>query len=403
MRILIASHHVEIVGGAETYLRAVIREFIRLGHSIGILCNDEYSNRTNSVTEDFPDLPIWRTANCSSVNLFREIKGWQPDVVYAHSAFPEELEDLLFDSYPIVLFAHNYFGTCISGTKCHSRRQWRPCDRTLGVGCLGCYLPLGCGGNNPLTMWKLFREQTRRRNTLHRYAAVAVASRHMKQEFLNHGLEQRSVHVVPLFPPDIAALADPPQPRRQGNRLLFLGRLTPLKGVPHLFAAVPEAARILNRPLHLHVGGDGPERMRLQSMARKYDFPTTFLGWLNTQQTREQILAADLLVVPSLWPEPLGLVGLEAGSLGLPTAGYIRGGISEWLIPGQTGEGSAEPSPCSSELAASIVRALVDDTHWNQLRLGAWNFARSFTVEHHLNKLMPLLEGACRKTPSDAG
>ena len=42
--------------------------------------------------------------------------------------------------------------------------------------------------------------------------------------------------------------------------------------------------------------------------------------------------------MPSVWPEPFGLVGIEAGCVGLPAAGFGVGGIPDWLRPGETGE-----------------------------------------------------------------
>ena len=47
--------------------------------------------------------------------------------------------------------------------------------------------------------------------------------------------------------------------------------------------------------------------------------------------------SADLLVVPSLWPEPFGLVGLEGARSRLPAAAFAVGGIPDWLRSGVNG------------------------------------------------------------------
>jgi glycosyltransferase involved in cell wall biosynthesis len=100
---------------------------------------------------------------------------------------------------------------------------------------------------------------------------------------------------------------------------------------------------------------------------------------------------ADLLAVPSLWPEPFGLVGIEAGSLGLPAVGYASGGIPDWLVPGETGELAPSDPPTVDGLSDAIVRAFASGEHHAKLCLGAWKQAQRFTLEKHLAQLEPLL------------
>jgi glycosyltransferase involved in cell wall biosynthesis len=103
---------------------------------------------------------------------------------------------------------------------------------------------------------------------------------------------------------------------------------------------------------------------------------------------------ADLLAVPSVWPEPFGLVGIEGGCVGLPAVGFAVGGIPDWLTPGVSGELAPGDKPDPRQLADALVRALADETHWNRLRVGSWETARRFTPEAHLDRLIPVLEAA---------
>src|SRR6202034_271377 len=93
---------------------------------------------------------------------------------------------------------------------------------------------------------------------------------------------------------------------------------------------------------------------------------------------------ADLVAVPSLWPEPFGLVGIEAGCFGVPAVGFAVGGIPDWLIPGQTGELAPADPPTVEGLAEAIVRALEDPAHYQKLCSGAWEMAKRFSLERHL-------------------
>ena len=101
-----------------------------------------------------------------------------------------------------------------------------------------------------------------------------------------------------------------------------------------------------------------------------------FAGWLNTEKKLDLLREADLIAVPSLWPEPFGLVGIEAGCYGVPAVGFAVGGIPDWLIPGQTGELAPGDPPTAAGLSEAIVRALADPSHYRRLSAGAWEMAR---------------------------
>ncbi len=128
-----------------------------------------------------------------------------------------------------------------------------------------------------------------------------------------------------------------------------------------------------------------------------------FLGWVGADRREAEMRAADVLGVPSLWPEPFGLVGIEAGCVGLPAAGYATGGISDWLIPGESGESAPGVLPTSKELAAALVRVLADDGRRQRLREGAWRLAQNFTPAAHIARLTAILNAAAegRALPSE--
>jgi glycosyltransferase involved in cell wall biosynthesis len=164
-----------------------------------------------------------------------------------------------------------------------------------------------------------------------------------------------------------------------------------VKGVDYLIRAIPEATARLGRALSLTVAGDGAERGKLQELASRLQVNVDFVGWVDNQQKLQLMQAADLLALPSLWPEPFGLVGIEAGSVGLPAVGYAVGGIPDWLIAGESGELAPGDPPSATGLAEAIVRALADPQHYEKLRRGAWQTAQRFTMESHLAELESVL------------
>ncbi len=91
------------------------------------------------------------------------------------------------------------------------------------------------------------------------------------------------------------------------------GRLSPEKGIVPLMRAWPNDAPVLS------VAGDGPSRDDVRA-AVKHN--VRFLGRLESQAMRAALRTALVVVMPSMWPEPLPLVALEAFSEGTPVVAF---------------------------------------------------------------------------------
>ena len=111
-------------------------------------------------------------------------------------------------------------------------------------------------------------------------------------------------------------------------RILFMGQLIAGKGVGMLV----DAAGLMSCPHELLVVGAGRDEAKLRKRASE---GVKFLGW---QENAQRFFKdADVCAVPSLWNEPYGTVGAEALSHGVPVVTFDVGGLSDWLIPGETG------------------------------------------------------------------
>jgi glycosyltransferase involved in cell wall biosynthesis len=391
MRVLIATTHRAVVGGVETYLRDLLPRLAGRGHQPALLHERDAPPGAAAVDAGLPGLPCWHLDEPRAPTA---ALAWRPDVCFVQGLESPHAEEALLDRLPCVLFAHNYHGTCVSGTKRHTLPCARPCGRTFGPGCLLAYYPRRCGGLDPRTLWRLYRLQRHRRRLLDRYRAVAVASEHMRAEYLRHGVAAERLHVAPLFPTGIEPDREPPAPRAPAGRVLLAGRLTEVKGGRVLVEALRLArGRLEPRPT-LVLAGDGPERPAIESAARAAGVPCEVHGWVSAARRTELMRGADLLAVPSLWPEPFGLVGIEAGCVGLPAAGFAAGGVPDWLRPGETGELAPADPPTAAGLADAAVRALGNAAHWQRLRHGAWRGARRFTPDRHVEQLERILTDA---------
>jgi glycosyltransferase involved in cell wall biosynthesis len=394
MRILIATSHRNMVGGTERYLQVLIPGLADRGHQISMVHEKGFDSAQETIDRAEFSLASWCLTELGPEATLRLVAEWKPDVVFSNGLEAADFQSALLDAYPTVLYAHNYYGTCATGQKCHSFPQVRPCARRFGPRCLVLHYPRRCGGLHPVTMWQMFRRYSKINRRLSDYHAVLVASTHMYREFQQHGVSSDRIHLVPLPTPEATRSAAVPAPRVSRSQILFIGRLTKLKGGDCLIQAIPTASEKLGRAIHLTIAGDGPERKKLQDLAHRFGVAAKFLGWVRTHQKMDLMREADLLAVPSLWPEPFGLVGIEAGSYGVPAVAYNVGGIPDWLIPGKSGELAPSDPPTVEGLADAIVRALSDPDHYAKLCRGAWEMATHFTLDAHLAKLEAILGAA---------
>jgi glycosyltransferase involved in cell wall biosynthesis len=393
-RILLVTRHRAVVGGVESHLRTLLPLLQARGLEPGLLFEHDAAPGQARIDGGL-ELPVWSLAALGRQGVLDGVAAWRPERVYQHGVQDLDLEEALLERYPALLFLHAYYGTCISGMKRHAFPSPSPCERVLGPGCLVHYLPRRCGGRSPVTALREYGYQRRRLSLIHRYGTVLVGSRAMREEYLRHGLAEARVVCVPLFG-DAVPDAEPPAPRPASGQVLMVGRLTDLKGGVELVRALPRAREALGRELELVVAGDGPERPRMEAEAVARRVPVRFAGWVDRAERERLMRGADLLAVPSVWPEPFGMVGVEAGAVGLPSVAFEVGGIPDWCEPGVSGELAPGRPPTTRGLADALVRALANPEHHARLREGAWRMARRFNVGAHLDALDALLRAPGR-------
>jgi glycosyltransferase involved in cell wall biosynthesis len=173
-----------------------------------------------------------------------------------------------------------------------------------------------------------------------------------------------------------------------------------LKGGAQLLRALARLPRRLGRGVHLILAGEGPEKARWEGLARRLCHATEgmtveFVGWVDQRQLTQLLMETDLLVVPSLWPEPFGLVGLEAAWYGVPAAAYAVGGIPDWLRDGVNGHLALGEPPTAEGLAEAIFRCLGDQAHYASLQAGAKRVVAGFAeVSAHTRAVVEILAKA---------
>lgn len=139
------------------------------------------------------------------------------------------------------------------------------------------------------------------------------------------------------------------------GRLLYAGRLSPLKGVEDAVAALADTAGTLT----LHGPGSTEDRERVRAVARGAGVEERVLlaGTRAPEEMGAAYAAHDALLFPARWGEPWGLVPLEAMAVGLPVITTATGGSAEYVRPGANALRVAPGDPAG---LAAAVRRLAD-------------------------------------------
>jgi glycosyltransferase involved in cell wall biosynthesis len=426
MRIAIASWSRRKIGGVETYLDGVIPELSRVGHELSFLHESDDAAGRERIT--LPgNAQAWCVSDTGAEDALAGLRDWRPDLIYAHGFHDTRLEAKVGAIAPVVFFAHGYYGTCISGSKAVRRPDVMPCSRRFGWQCLVRYYPHRCGGLNPRTMLRLYRDNLKKLEHVKGFSAVVTHSEHMRSEYIKHGVTPDKVHNIPFpvaqvgsgsqtardsggecetdnaraFNPELNRVGNLKLPAGPYRRLLFLGRMDFLKGGRVFLEALPQVSACLGQPLWVTFAGDGPDERAWRQKAERVradneKIHIEFVGWRQGRQLEPLLKDCDLLVMPSVWPEPFGLAGPEAGLWGVPAVAFVVGGVPTWLADGVNGHLAPGNPPTAGGLAQAIIKCLGDPRAHARLRHGAVRMARRLTMNKHLSALLPIFEAAVR-------
>ncbi len=255
----------------------------------------------------------------------------------------------------VALFCHDHRWWCASASRYHARTGAVCRIRAATGACALRYYPLRCGGLRPGAAVRGLARAAAGRGALASADAVLVASTFMAGEASLHGAAPPRTRVVPLPAP--FSDQTPPAPSAAGApTVLFASRLTPEKGVDLLL----DAFRLMQSGARLELAGTGIAARRVAAEAAAHPRAADIrpLGHLDGRAMAEAYARAAAVVVPSRWPEPFGLAGIEALAAGRPVVTTGAGGSADWARE-DLGV-LAVPSGRASDLAAALDRVLAD-------------------------------------------
>lgn len=167
----------------------------------------------------------------------------------------------------------------------------------------------------------------------------------------------------------------------RGKRLLFVGRLAAVKGIPVLFEALAQL-RTHHPDVRLTLVGDGPDREGLQALATRLGIAdmVTFAGYADEDGVAVHLAGSDIFVLPS-FAEGVPVVLMEAMAARLPVVASRVAGVPELVEDGESGY--LVPPGSVEALVARIGTLLADPE-----RCGAMGEAGRLKVvaDHHVMK-----------------
>jgi glycogen synthase len=224
-----------------------------------------------------------------------------------------------------------------------------------------------------------------KRRALGRAGATLAVSEAIAGELRAAGIPR--VETIPNIVDAGEALAlarDAPSFELPERFVVFVGKLEENKGARHLVPAVAASGT----GLPLVVLGEGTLAHTVKKDAAAAGVPLLLRGWAEREDVLRILARATALVFPSLWPEPLSRVLLEALALGVPVAAMETGGTAEILGPG----GGILVKDADA-LGQALGRVASDDALRGQLRDAARTRARAYAPE----VLVPRYEAVYRR------
>lgn len=196
-----------------------------------------------------------------------------------------------------------------------------------------------------------------------------ILDRHLERGYFRDVTIRRVIHNVcdtAELGTETAAVRELADPLRIG----FIGRIDPTKGVQRLLDAFTAA----DLPhAELWIAGSGNADYEQPLRVRHASERVRFLGRVAPRDFYPHV---DIVVVPSLWHEPFGMVVAEALAFGKPVIGSRRGGIPEMIRAGENGFLFEPDRP--EELVAALQQLASDATLRARLSEAARASARPF-------------------------
>lgn len=333
MKVLLVHNRYRYRGGEDEVFLRESHLLQSAGH-----CVMEYARDNHEVMENGPwnkvklgtrTLWAWDTQE----ELRSILRKERPDLVHFHNTLPLISPAAYYtckdEGIPVVQSLHNARLFCPAATL---YREGKVCEDCLGKTIAWPGVVHSCYRNSSLATLGVAGMLA-----LHRFLATwqkkvdayVVFTQAFRQHLVAAGLPPEKLFLKPHFLP-----GDPGAKQQQGDYALYVGRLSPEKGIRTLL----KAWELLDNRIPLHIVGDGPDRDTLEGLKHQACLPSVhFNGWLAGEELYSVVKKAAFLVFPSEFYEAFGLAIIEAFACGVPVIASRLGASTEIIENGKTG------------------------------------------------------------------
>ncbi len=387
MRILFVNERCGYFGGVEQNIASAAAGLRKRGHSCGLAYGHEEGSEKDAYKNIFEFcIPSKEISGDPGAPALEEIvEKRRPDVIYFHKVPELRPFEPLFSRIRCVRMIHDHDVTC---PRKHKYFFWnkRICPYKAGW---RCWLDLAFLARKPggKGIQRVNISAKLKDLKLHnRLAQIFAGSSYMRENLKLNGVDVRKIKILP---PVIPASGVSAGPLTEQKRILYVGQLIAGKGVDLLLAALSR----LKCDFEAVIIGKGNAEGKLKAMSAKLGLDTKvrFLGWVPNAELESFYRSARAAVVPSRWPEPFGMVGLEAMQYGRPVAAFAVGGIPDWLKHGING--LLAPEQDVRAFAENLERLLTDSDYAGLLGRNARAAFEAYSFEKYLDELETCLSG----------
>jgi glycosyltransferase involved in cell wall biosynthesis len=408
VKILFMNTFSAVHGGAERLLFDTSVELLSHNHEVSIVfARDDrrskypefWPSRVNryyipELVLPFTDRHSWQAMR--QTEQYRDAKRYlqdilhieSPDLVHVHN-FPclEVLGDVDVD-VPIIRTIHSYENLC------ENHRKQLPdgaiCPHPLGNACR-----VHCGLEKSFNATRVRAENRFMKTRVSRLIAV---SSYIREVLLTNGFPRTKIRVLPNF----TRLNFKPVDALDENIVLYVGRLTPEKGLIELIdslklTTVPTKLLVVGRDGAL---GHSDFHKQVVQRASEAGIEIEIQGWLVGDDLRRAYARARVVAFSSTWPEPFGLVGIEAMTAGKPVVGFDCGGVRQWLDHERTG--FIVPHGDLAGFAKRIDQLMGDDLLRGLMGAAARATAKArFSPDAHIQSLLGIYTEVLNESSAD--
>ena len=388
MKIILVHNHYQLPGGEDRVFTQECRLLENHGHEVVTYQRSNREALGYSPTQrlSLPKKTVW--AKDSYREMLALLRKERPQIVHIHNTFLQ-ISPSIFSAcreagVPAVLSLHNFRLLCPAATFFRDGKICEAClESSLWQSIRHACYRQSYGATATVAIMLAVHRQAR--TWVDGVTTFIALSEFSRRKFTEGGLPDSKIRVKPNF-----VSPDPGEKSGVGDDAVFVGRLSPEKGLKNLLQAWAQ----LRVSVPLRILGDGPLRGELEQMARDLRLSeVSFLGHVDHAATQSAIKNARFLILPSECYENFPLTIVEALSCGTPVICSRLGAMQEIVTDRGTGLHFTPGNP--DDLADKVAWAWDHSRQVTEMgRAARQDYEQKYTAESNYQSLMSIYDHA---------